>query len=334
MVLFLTLFDSHVCDVKDAYGMIDNDLHESDVPSVSHTPRNTVVNNLLIAELATYKEQVELYERRARFELTEREQKIDEQLRIVICDRNIKEENLKKELHSVKLQLASTIQHNKLMVDEVTSLRKIYTVNMLENHLLSTSRVIHYGQIYHEDIQCAGSDTRPPMLDKADFVSWQQRIRLYCRGKDNGINILKSIDEGPFQMGTTRGIIDEGTEGSINMGHCNPKDTAMALTAYADADHAGCQDTRRSTSGSAQFLGDKLVSWSSKKQTSTSISSQKPNTSRCWSEYHWQIFSLRQLPNNYLNSFSQASMKCKKPETRKSLQMYRMSNGLAFKYPL
>ncbi|GJT88095.1 hypothetical protein Tco_1069812 [Tanacetum coccineum] len=38
-----------------------------------------------------------------------------------------------------------------------------------------------------------------------------------------------------------------------------PKDTAMALTAYADANHAGCQDTRRSTSGSAQFLGDKLL---------------------------------------------------------------------------
>nr|GEX01088.1 integrase, catalytic region, zinc finger, CCHC-type, peptidase aspartic, catalytic [Tanacetum cinerariifolium] len=51
-----------------------------------------------------------------------------------------------------------------------------------------------------------------------------------------------------------------------------PKDTAMALTASADADHAGCQDTRRSTSGSAQFLGDKLVRWSSKKQKSTAIS--------------------------------------------------------------
>ncbi|GJW50298.1 retrovirus-related pol polyprotein from transposon TNT 1-94 [Tanacetum coccineum] len=50
------------------------------------------------------------------------------------------------------------------------------------------------------------------------------------------------------------------------------KDTAMALTAYADADHAGCQDIRRSTSGSAQFLGEKLVSWSSKKQKSTAIS--------------------------------------------------------------
>nr|GEY42190.1 retrovirus-related Pol polyprotein from transposon TNT 1-94 [Tanacetum cinerariifolium] len=48
-------------------------------------------------------------------------------------------------------------------------------------------------------------------------------------------------------------------------------DTAMALTAYVDVDHAGCQDTRRSTSRSAQFLGDKLVSWSSKKQKSTAI---------------------------------------------------------------
>ncbi|GKC92554.1 hypothetical protein Tco_1157996 [Tanacetum coccineum] len=35
----------------------------------------------------------------------------------------------------------------------------------------------------------------------------------------------------------------------------------MALTAYADADHAECQDTRRSTSGSDQFLGDKLILW-------------------------------------------------------------------------
>ncbi|GJW85574.1 retrovirus-related pol polyprotein from transposon TNT 1-94 [Tanacetum coccineum] len=43
-------------------------------------------------------------------------------------------------------------------------------------------------------------------------------------------------------------------QGSINMGLWYPKDTAMALTAYADADHAGCQDTRRSTSGGAQFL--------------------------------------------------------------------------------
>ncbi|GJT85869.1 hypothetical protein Tco_1067586 [Tanacetum coccineum] len=49
-------------------------------------------------------------------------------------------------------------------------------------------------------------------------------------------------------------------KGTINMGLWYPKDNAMSLTAYADADHAGCQDSRRSTSGSAQFLGDRLHS--------------------------------------------------------------------------
>ncbi|GJS58480.1 hypothetical protein Tco_0653264 [Tanacetum coccineum] len=68
-----------------------------------------------------------------------------------------------------------------------------------------------------EDIQCAGSDTRPPMLDKTDFASWQQRIRLYYQGKENRVNILKSIDEGPFQMGTFRETLAEGTEGVLHL---------------------------------------------------------------------------------------------------------------------
>ncbi|GJV11984.1 retrovirus-related pol polyprotein from transposon TNT 1-94 [Tanacetum coccineum] len=49
------------------------------------------------------------------------------------------------------------------------------------------------------------------------------------------------------------------TASSINMGLWYSKDTAMALTAYADADHVGCQDTRRSTSGSASSLVIKQV---------------------------------------------------------------------------
>nr|GEX79100.1 hypothetical protein [Tanacetum cinerariifolium] len=109
---------------NDAYMMIYNDMYEPHAQSVSKTSRNTVVDNSVTVELATYKEQVELYERRAGFKLTKREQKIDEQLRIVISDRNFKEETLKKELHSIKLQLASTINHNKSMVEEVKSLKK------------------------------------------------------------------------------------------------------------------------------------------------------------------------------------------------------------------
>ncbi|GJX26825.1 hypothetical protein Tco_0233121 [Tanacetum coccineum] len=67
------------------------------------------------------------------------------------------------------------------------------------------------------------SDTRPPMLDKTDFASWQQRIQLYCWGKENGVNILKSIDEGPFQMGTFRETLAEGDEGALHLGPERPR---------------------------------------------------------------------------------------------------------------
>ncbi|GJR17576.1 retrovirus-related pol polyprotein from transposon TNT 1-94 [Tanacetum coccineum] len=79
-------------------------------------------------------------------------------------------------------------------------------------------------------------------------------------------------------------------KGTINMGLWYSKDTNMSLTAYADADHVGCQDTRRSTSGSAQFLGDKLVSWSSKKKKCTAISSTKAEyiaLSGCCAQILW-----------------------------------------------
>ncbi|GJT10107.1 hypothetical protein Tco_0857149 [Tanacetum coccineum] len=69
-----------------------------------------------------------------------------------------------------------------------------------------------------EDIQCAGSDTRPPMLDRTDFASWQQCIQLCCQGKENGVNILKSIDEGPFQIGTFRETLAEENEGALHLG--------------------------------------------------------------------------------------------------------------------
>ncbi|GKF19753.1 hypothetical protein Tco_0068391, partial [Tanacetum coccineum] len=55
------------------------------------------------------------------------------------------------------------------------------------------------------------------MLDKTDFALWQQRIQLYCRGKENGVNILKSIDEGTFQMGTFQETLAEGTEGGPHL---------------------------------------------------------------------------------------------------------------------
>nr|GEU89955.1 hypothetical protein [Tanacetum cinerariifolium] len=66
---------------------------------------------------------------------------------------------------------------------------------------------------------------------------------------------------------------------TIHMGLWYPKDTGFKLTAFSDSNHAGCLDSRKSTSGGIQFLGgDKLVSWSSKKQDCTSMSSAEAET--------------------------------------------------------
>ncbi|GJT77001.1 hypothetical protein Tco_1043726 [Tanacetum coccineum] len=73
-----------------------------------------------------------------------------------------------------------------------------------------------------DDIQAAGSDTRPPMLDRTDYESWSQRIRLYCRGKENGLQILQSIDQGPFELGTTRDALETTPEGGVLLGPERP----------------------------------------------------------------------------------------------------------------
>ncbi|GJV88059.1 hypothetical protein Tco_1531997 [Tanacetum coccineum] len=80
---------------------------------------------------------------------------------------------------------------------------------------------------------------------------------------------------------------------------------------YLTSNHAGCQDTRRSTSGSAQFLGDKLVSWSSKKQKSTAISSTEAEyiaLSGCCAQILWMRsqltdygFQFNKIPMYYDN---------------------------------
>ncbi|GKA34332.1 hypothetical protein Tco_0720761 [Tanacetum coccineum] len=86
----IAIVQSNVSSVpNDAYMMILNEMHEMSAQCGSVTTENNVVDKSLAAKLATYKEQVELYERRVKFELTEREQNIDEQLRIVIADQEV-----------------------------------------------------------------------------------------------------------------------------------------------------------------------------------------------------------------------------------------------------
>nr|GEZ57519.1 uncharacterized mitochondrial protein AtMg00810-like [Tanacetum cinerariifolium] len=102
--------------------------------------------------------------------------------------------------------------------------------------------------------------------------------------------------------------------GTINWGLWYPKDSSIALTTFEDANHAGFQDTRRnanhagfqdthrSTSGSLQFLGERLISWSSKRQKSAAISSMEAEyivLSGCCAQILWMP---SQLTNYALDS--------------------------------
>ena len=61
-------------------------------------------------------------------------------------------------------------------------------------------------------------------------------------------------------------------KGTTEFGIWYPKGNELTLVAYTDVDWAGSIDDRKSTSGAALYLGDCLVSWSSKKQPLVSLS--------------------------------------------------------------
>ncbi|GJR67252.1 hypothetical protein Tco_0013317 [Tanacetum coccineum] len=109
---------------NDALMSILDEMHEQGVQSRLANKPDMVVNDSVTSELARYKELVGEYEKRAKFELTDRERKIDEQMRIIISDRNRKETSLKSELHSAQILLSSTVDHYKSKTEEVTLLKK------------------------------------------------------------------------------------------------------------------------------------------------------------------------------------------------------------------
>nr|GEY18178.1 hypothetical protein [Tanacetum cinerariifolium] len=90
--------------------------------------------------------------------------------------------------------------------------------------------------------------------------------------------------------------------GAINMRLWYSKDSSFELTAFLDVDHAGCVDTRKSTSRRILFLGDKLVSWMSKKQNYTVMSSAKAEyvaLSASCAQVMWTRTQLKNYGFNY-----------------------------------
>nr|GEV38798.1 hypothetical protein [Tanacetum cinerariifolium] len=146
----------------------------------------------------------------------------------------------------------------------------------------------------------------PRMMDSCDPVDTPMVDRLKLNEDPLGI----SVDQTRFRsMVGSLMYLTTSRPDLVFDGLSYPKDTAMALTAYTDADHAGCQDTRRSTSGSAQFFGDKLISWSSKKQKSTAISTTEVEyiaLSGCCAQILW----MRSQLTEYGFAFNKIPLYC------------------------
>nr|GEX43605.1 retrovirus-related Pol polyprotein from transposon TNT 1-94 [Tanacetum cinerariifolium] len=98
-------------------------------------------------------------------------------------------------------------------------------------------------------------------------------------------------------------------KGTINLGLWYSKDSGFDLTAYSDADHAGCHLDQKSTSGSVYFLGDKLMCWSSKKQNYVSISTAESEyvaVSGCCAQVLW----MRTQLTDYSFFYDKVSIYC------------------------
>ncbi|WVZ90441.1 hypothetical protein U9M48_036743 [Paspalum notatum var. saurae] len=71
--------------------------------------------------------------------------------------------------------------------------------------------------------------------------------------------------------------------------------SSLFLRGFSDADHAGCRIDRKSTSGTCQLLGTSLVSWSSRKQASVSLSTTEAEyiaAASCCSQLLWMKATL------------------------------------------
>ncbi|GJT01807.1 hypothetical protein Tco_0822976 [Tanacetum coccineum] len=153
--------------------------------------------------------------------------------------------------------------------------------------------------VYQMDLKTAFLNGYPNEFSKVQWIltlSYSETVRDYFCPRGIFINqskyALQSLKKYGFDscdpvdtLMVEKSKLDEDKEGKavdpshyhgiVNQELWYPKDSSIALTAFTDADHVGCQDTRHSTSGSMQFLGDRLITWSSKRQKSVAISSME-----------------------------------------------------------
>jgi hypothetical protein len=88
-----------------------------------------------------------------------------------------------------------------------------------------------------------------------------------------------------------------------------PKGSTFDLIRYSNSDYAECKVDRKSTSGTCQFLGRSMVSWSSKKQTSVALSTAEDDYVAA-GQYCTQLLWMRQTLRDFGYNLSKVPLLC------------------------
>nr|GEY12782.1 Gag-Pol polyprotein [Tanacetum cinerariifolium] len=142
--------------------------------------------------------------------------------------------------------------------------------------------------IYQMDVKTAFLNG--PLKEEQAPKAWYDELSkfLTLKGFTKGLQIHQS----------SRGIFINQDKYALKILHKHGMDKGQSI----DADHAGCIDSRKSTSRGIQFLGDKLVSWMSKKQNYTAMSSAEAEyvaLSTSYAQVMWMRTQLQDYEFNY-----------------------------------
>nr|GFC09348.1 uncharacterized mitochondrial protein AtMg00810-like [Tanacetum cinerariifolium] len=131
-------------------------------------------------------------------------------------------------------------------------------------------------------------NVKEAMIDPAWIKSMQEELLQFKRMDDSGFELTGFSDA---DYAGCKDSFKSTSGGAQFLGEkLYMKDSGFELTGFSDADYAGCKDSFKSTSSRAQFLGENLVSWSSKKQDYTALSTAEAeyvSLSACCAQVLW-----------------------------------------------
>nr|GEV87684.1 retrovirus-related Pol polyprotein from transposon TNT 1-94 [Tanacetum cinerariifolium] len=232
--------------------------------------------------------------------------------------------------------------------EELSEFKRLKVWKLIPRILKNKARLVAHGYCQEEGIDLEESFALVARLDgNRIFLAYAAHMNMIIYQMDVKMTLLNDIQREEVYVSQPDGFVDQENPNHVYKlkkalkqapRACDPVDTPMVekskldedtqwkfvdpthyhemvgtlmyLTAsYANADHAGCQDIRRSTSGSMQLLGERLVSWSLKRQKSAAISSIETEyiaLSGCCAQVLW----MRSQLTDYGLGFNKISMYC------------------------